>query len=291
MTNVPYTVEQHIALRRVTSIAPAPDGTWLAVAVQRLDREGVKYVSDLWKVPTDGTAPTQLTRGDSKDTAPCFRHDGALGFLSNRQPTEVKPDDDADKRMQVWILPAEGGEPQQLTDEPLGVESYRFAKQASVLALFAPVLPGVELDKQRETASDRRKKGTSARHFRTQPVRHWDHWLHQNDDMADTHLIVYAADGKNRVDLTPRGEARIGDRAGSWTSLPMASTLPSTWQTPGQDRETDTAIRLIEVATRAARMLAAATTRITSRRCSRLTADARHVRSRRGRRHAQCGRR
>ena len=40
----PYTVEQHIALRRVAGLAAAPDGTWLAVTVQRLDRDGVKYV-------------------------------------------------------------------------------------------------------------------------------------------------------------------------------------------------------------------------------------------------------
>ncbi len=60
--------------------------------------------------------------------------------------------------MQVWILPADGGEPQQLTDEPLGVESFRFAQDAAVLALFAPVLSDVEHDKQRETATERRKK-------------------------------------------------------------------------------------------------------------------------------------
>ena len=62
-----YTVEQHIALKRVSDIAPSPDGSWLAVAVQRLDRDGSKYVSDLWKVPTDGSPATQLTRGDSRD--------------------------------------------------------------------------------------------------------------------------------------------------------------------------------------------------------------------------------
>ena len=150
--NPQYTVEQHVALKRVASIAPSPDGTWLAVAVQRLDREGTKYVSDLWKVPTDGNAAVQLTRGDSKDASPCFRRDGALGFLSNRQPNERAPDDDADKRMQVWLLPAGGGEPQQLTDEPLGVEAFRFARDADRLVALAPVLSGVEDAKQREVA-------------------------------------------------------------------------------------------------------------------------------------------
>jgi dipeptidyl aminopeptidase/acylaminoacyl peptidase len=246
MTANAYTVEQHIALKRVSSIAPSLDGTWLAVAVQRLDRDGAKYVSDLWKVPTDGGAAIQLTRGDSKDTAPAFRHDGALGFLSNRQPNEIKPDEDADKRQQVWIVPADGGEPRQLTDEPLGVEGFRFAQDAPVLALFAPVLPGVAHDKQRETAADRRKKHTSARHFRQQPVRHWDHWLHQNDDMASTHLIVYAADGTARIDLTPEATRELSIEPGLALSAD-GRQVAVTWQSTGLDRDT-----------RSARMLGAA---------------------------------
>jgi dipeptidyl aminopeptidase/acylaminoacyl peptidase len=257
MSAVPYTVEQHVALKRVTSIAPSPDGSWLAVAVQRVDREGAKYVSDLWKVPTDGSASTQLTRGDSKDVAPCFRHDGALGFLSNRQPNEVKPDEDADKRLQVWIIPAAGGEPQQLTDEPLGVEGFRFARSAPLLALLAPVLPGVAHDKQRETATERRKKSTSARHFREQPVRHWDHWLHQNEDLANTHLIAYAADGTQRVELTPdiRRELAIEPQ---FDISADGRLVALTWQSPGKDRELDSSIRLIDVTTKAARTLGAA---------------------------------
>jgi dipeptidyl aminopeptidase/acylaminoacyl peptidase len=250
MPTAPYTVEQHIALKRVASIAPSPDGTWLAVAVQRLDRDGAKYVSDLWKVPTDGGDAVQLTRGESNDVAPCFRHDGALGFLSNRKPTEVKPDEDAEKRMQVWLIPAAGGEPQQLTDEPLGIESFKFAAKADRMAYFAPVLPDVPHDKQRETAAERAKKGPSVRNYRRQPVRHWDHWLHQNPDRASTHLIICRADGSSREDLTPEATTEF------WIEpqLDIAADggkVAASWSSVGADREEDSSVLVIDLASNA----------------------------------------
>jgi dipeptidyl aminopeptidase/acylaminoacyl peptidase len=244
-----YSVQEHIRLNRVSSIAASPEGTWLAVCVQRLDRDGAKYVSDIWKVPLDGSDPVQWTRGDTFDSSPCFRRDGALGFLSNRQPNETKPDEDADKRSQVWLFPAAGGEPQQLTDEPLGVESFRFARHADRLVLLAPVIPGVEHSKQRETVSEQTKKGPSARRFTQQPVRHWDHWLHENTNMSNLHLIVFTDEGRDRVDLTPWATR-------DFTIDPQfdvsndGSKVAVIRQTPGADRVLDTTILVIDIASK-----------------------------------------
>ena len=251
-----YKVEQHIALLRVCDVAASPCGNWLAVAVQRLARDGAEYASDIWKVPTDGSAAVQLTRGGCKDSAPGFRHDGALAFLSNRQPNEIKPDDETEKRMQLWLLPKEGGEPKQLTDEPLGVEAFRFAKNASRLLLFAPVIPGVEHEKQRETAAKRAKNGPSARRFKAQPVRHWDHWLHDNADMAHTHLIACDAAGGNRVDLTPDARREFAIEPALDVSADGKSVV-ATCHTPGKDRELDSTLLLIDIESKSRRILGA----------------------------------
>jgi dipeptidyl aminopeptidase/acylaminoacyl peptidase len=243
-----YSVHDHIRLRRVSSIAVSPDGTWIAAGVERLDREGAKYVSDIWKVPVSGSAPVQLTRGDTQDKSPCFRHDGSLAFLSNRQPNETKPDEDTDKRMQIWVLPANGGEPLQLTDEPLGVEAFKCARRADRLVLFAPVLSKVPFEKQRETFTDRTKKGPGARRFTQQPVRHWDHWLHENLDLPNVHAITYGpGEGSmRREDLTPEAtrdfsvepELDISDDGR------MVAVIR---QSPGTDRIMDTTILVIDL--------------------------------------------
>lgn len=251
-----FSVQQLVALRRVSEVAASPSGTWLAVTVQRLDRDGAKFLSDLWRVPTDGGAAVQLTRGESKDFSPCFRHDGSLAFLSNRTPTEVPPDEEAAERMQIWVLPHEGGEPRQLTDLPLGVSGFRCAKQAPRLVLFAPVLAGVELKAQRETAAKRRKSGPSARRFRTQPVRHWDSWLHQNPDLPCMHLMACDADGGNCADLTPEAKGEFAIDPGFDVSADGTRAVV-TQHHLGKDRELDSSLLVIDIESGIQRILGA----------------------------------
>ena len=144
-------------------------------------------------------------------------------------------------------------------------------KSADRLVLFAPVIPNVAHDKQRETAAERAKKGPSARRYTQQPVRHWDHWLHENVDLANTHVIAYAADGTNRVDLTPAAKREFAIEPQLDVSAD-GTLVAVTRQTPGADRELDTTILLIDIASTSRPCSAREPTSTTSRCTSRPTA-------------------
>ncbi len=238
-----------ISLGRVSSVAVSPNEPYAVAAVSRLDEAGAKYISDLWRVPLDGSAATQLTRGKSNDRAPCFRRDGAIGFLSNR-PVKDEGDDELD---QVWVLPHGGGDAIPITDEALGVSSFRFAPRGDVLVVITKVLPGVADPDQRTRAKDASKNGPTDLHYghKSGPLRHWDHWLGR----ARPHVIAYGDHGNNRRDLTPEADRHFtGDLAfdvshhGAWVAI--------TERVDSDDRLIDWSIRVIDTKDGSSRRIA-----------------------------------
>jgi dipeptidyl aminopeptidase/acylaminoacyl peptidase len=201
---------------------------------------------------TDPAAPAvQLTWGDRNDRAPWFRRDGALGFLSNRNPRGGEPQPGDDKRSQVWILPAGGGEPVPLTDEPLGVNDFKFAAGGDRLLVVADVLPGVPHEQQRARAAELAEQGPSALTFTELPVRHWDHW----HEPASPHLVAYDERGGGRRDLTPQADRdhRPIDFDLDWDLSADGTRVAATVLRMAPDRAPETAIRIIDTATGAAR--------------------------------------
>jgi len=254
---MPFDVRRLVSLGRVSSVAVSPDGTYAVCAVGRLSAgepdgsgAGAKYVSDLWRVPLDsgGGAPTQLTHGKHNDRAPCFRSDGALGFLTNRPvkdqglETLGAQDVDDEERDQVWVFSG-SGDPRPLTDEALGVNAFRFAHEGDLLVVITDVLGAVAANDQRARAKDLDKNGPTDLFYqdRSGPIRHWDHWLGR----ARPHVVTYDDHGRARHDLTPDATWQFtGDFA--FVVSHDGAFIAATERVESDDRLCDWAIRLFD---------------------------------------------
>ena len=116
-------------LNSVSTPTLHPDGDRCVVAVTRPDFRADAYVGQLWSLPLDGRGPRRITRG-FRDTDPLFSPDGQLlGFLRAAQGG----------RAQLHITDAAGGEPLQLTDQPLGVSWFRFSPDSRQVVFAARV--------------------------------------------------------------------------------------------------------------------------------------------------------
>ncbi len=115
-------------LKSVSAPAVHPDGSRAVVSVVRPDFDADAYVGQLWDVPLDpGKSPRRLTRG-FRDTAPDFSPDGlVLAFL--RAAAGGKP--------QLHVVESAGGEPQPVTEAPLGVSSFAWSPDSRSLLVSA----------------------------------------------------------------------------------------------------------------------------------------------------------
>lgn len=122
--------EQLPSLNSVSAPAAHPDGTRAVVSVTRPDFDADAYVGQLWSVPFDpAIRPRRITRG-FRDTAPAFSPDGrVLAFL--RAVPDGKP--------QLHVVEADGGEPQAITDQKLGVSEFSWAPDSRTIVFSSRV--------------------------------------------------------------------------------------------------------------------------------------------------------
>ena len=99
----PLELEDYYRIESVGNGALSPDGTLLAFVRSRIVEAENRSHSEIWLVPTDGSAaPRRLTNPATSATNPRWSPDGTLlAFSSSRR----LPDGDPGERSNTWFLP------------------------------------------------------------------------------------------------------------------------------------------------------------------------------------------
>jgi dipeptidyl aminopeptidase/acylaminoacyl peptidase len=110
----------------------------------------------VYRVPTTGGTPRQLTFGERSETKPGWSRDGKfISFVSARNGSDSAESDDGPKA-QIWIMPTDGGEPWQLTNARDGVSDYAWSPDSKTIAFTARDPLSKEEEQQRKSRDDER---------------------------------------------------------------------------------------------------------------------------------------
>jgi dipeptidyl aminopeptidase/acylaminoacyl peptidase len=180
----PITHEDVWLMKRMGATAVSPDGRWIVMSVSEPAYDDAQKGSDLWIVPSDGSAPPRrLTSGKAAEGSPVFSPDSRrIAFVAKREGDDVS---------QIYVLELAGGEAQRVTNWPTGARSPLFSPDGRTMLFVSETFPGARTDEDnRKAAAERKARKYVARAYDSFPIRHWDRWL---DELRPT-LVVQSLD-------------------------------------------------------------------------------------------------
>ncbi len=141
------TIDQSLEIRAVNSPQISPDGRQVVYEETRTNWEANAFETDLWLADAGTGDRRQLTVAAKSSNEARWSPDGRwIGFLSDRPGALAKSP--AGKR-QVYVMPADGGEAQQVTKMENGVEEFAWAPDSKRMVLRAEA-PETKAMKDRE---------------------------------------------------------------------------------------------------------------------------------------------
>ena len=246
-------LDDYLAIPRVTALVLSPDGERLVCAAATLSSDRTKHVTSLWEIDPQGRRPARrLTWSPDGESSPALTPDGDLLFVSKRPGAarDASAAGAAEDVASVWVLPAGGGEASQIVASSGDVSAVRVAAGSGTVFVTAGMLPGpADADAARRKA--RKDAGVSALLHETTPVRHWDHDLGPEQSRL---FVVENGAGAALRDLTPE-PGRGLDEAGIAVSAD-GSLVAVGWRTPQGRGHVGRSLALIDTLDGSRRVLA-----------------------------------
>ncbi|MCG1004354.1 MULTISPECIES: S9 family peptidase [Halobacterium] len=141
----------YVEFSRLSHPAVSPDGERVAY-VQQTPESETDYEAAVHVAPTDGGDPKRFTVAEGVDSEPAWSPSGdRIAFVSTRgaRGRQNRPRNDgagktgpaSDDRPQLWVVPTDGGEAEQVTDVVGGVSGIAWGPEGEQIAFVQSVRP------------------------------------------------------------------------------------------------------------------------------------------------------
>src|SRR5437667_8546342 len=144
------THEDVFLMKRIAAPAITPDGRWIVFSVTEPSYTEGDQVSDLWLVPTDGSAePRRLTNTKGGESGVGWSPDSRrIAFSARRE---------GDDAAQIYVLDlSSGGEAQRLTNISTGASSPLWRPDGRAILFSSMIYPGAATDSANRAAARER---------------------------------------------------------------------------------------------------------------------------------------
>src|SRR5271169_488166 len=190
-----FTLEDLYRVKGVAEPAISPDGKTVVYAVSTNDWAAKKKTAALWRTDADGGNPRQITSGEALDEHAAFSPDGkTLAFVSTRTGEP-----------ELFFLPLAGGEAEQKTRFPGGINGPAFSKDGRFVVFAADVTPacGADAACNKKVADAREANKLKAHLADSLLYRHWTGWKDGKRSHVFLLDLAEADAGKAIRDMTP----------------------------------------------------------------------------------------
>jgi len=143
-----WTPEEMMKVRSVGMVEVSPDGKHVVYGVTEplMTEDKSEFLTQLWMADADGTRNFQFTRGDKSSYSPRWSPDGRwVAFLSSRSG-----------KSNIWVIQADGGEAEMVTDVKTGVGDFAWSPDGVSLAFAMSDPPSEQEEKDRKARNDAR---------------------------------------------------------------------------------------------------------------------------------------
>ena len=207
-----FALDDMFTIDRVSDPQISPDGRQALFTVTHVLKDENRTNSDVWIAPVNGggTSARPFAVSPKGDRNARWSPDGgSVAFVSTRGGSS-----------QIWIAPAGGGEPRQLTTISTGADQPVWSPDGATIAFVSAVYPEFSgkpfaesdrLNAEKDAFRDTSK--VKAKVFTQLLYRHWDSWV----DDKRLHIFVVPSAGGEPHDVTP------GDRDGVPTSMTFSA--------------------------------------------------------------------